>query len=68
MPKLSTAGRNALPAKTFALPKSRVYPIPDKGHAKAALTDVSAYGTPAQKTKVRAKVAAQYPSMKVKGR
>jgi hypothetical protein len=33
---LSSAQRKALPASTFAGP-GRSFPIPDKGHAKAAL-------------------------------
>lgn len=36
MSKLSSAQRKALPASTFAGP-GRSFPIPDKGHAKAAL-------------------------------
>ncbi len=36
MAKLSAEDRRELPAKTFAGP-GRSFPIPDKGHAKAAL-------------------------------
>lgn len=38
MAKLTTGARNALPKSTFALPGERKYPIPDSGHAKAALS------------------------------
>lgn len=37
MAKLTAAGRKALPAKTFAGP-GRSFPIPDKSHARAALS------------------------------
>lgn len=40
MSKLDAAARNALPASTFA-GSNRSYPIPDAGHARAALSRVS---------------------------
>ena len=68
-----TAGqRQAMPKKDFALPGkgagpkgagSGAYPIEDPGHAKAALSRVSANGTPAEKAEVREKVHAKYPDM-----
>ncbi|HJP67536.1 MAG TPA: hypothetical protein VJ846_01445 [Sphingomicrobium sp.] len=39
MARLTSKARNAMPAKTFAGP-NRSFPIPDKGHARAALQDV----------------------------
>jgi hypothetical protein len=72
MAKLDAAERRKLPSKDFALPGkgkgpegkgSGSYPIPDRGHARAALSRVSANGTPAEKSEVRRKVAAKYPSM-----
>ncbi len=39
MAKLSKAQRAALPASKFAGP-GRTFPIPDPGHARAALLDV----------------------------
>lgn len=36
MGDLTTPKRNALPAKTFGLPGSRKYPMPDKSHAANA--------------------------------
>ena len=36
MAKLSTDKRNALPAKDFAEPAERAYPIEDKAHARNA--------------------------------
>jgi len=59
---LTAAGRKALPASDFALGKGH-YPIEDKGHAMAALSDVSRVGSPAQQAKVRAAVHAKYPGM-----
>ncbi|HLZ84064.1 MAG TPA: hypothetical protein VKQ54_10900 [Caulobacteraceae bacterium] len=36
MAKLSSDERNALPARDFAEPKQRAYPIEDKAHARNA--------------------------------
>jgi hypothetical protein len=36
MPKLSEAARDKLPAKDFAEPAERAYPIEDKPHARNA--------------------------------
>lgn len=72
MAKLSSSQRNALPSSDFALPGqgsgksgkgSGSYPIPDASHARAALSRVSANGTPAQKAAVRAKVAKKFPGI-----
>lgn len=72
MAKLDAADRKKLPSKDFALPGkgkgpkgkgAGSYPIPDKNHARAALSRVSANGTPAEKAEVKRKVAAKYPAM-----
>ena len=63
MTKLSSAGRKSLPAKSFAEPKERKYPIENTAHAKNALARVSQFGTPAEKTKVRNAVNAKYPAI-----
>jgi hypothetical protein len=77
MAKLDANERQALPSKDFALPGkgkgpdgkgSGSYPIEDKNHARAALSRVSANGTPAEKAKVRAKVKAKYPGMGKRGK
>lgn len=69
MSKLSSKQRQKLPSRDFALPGkgegkggkgSGSYPIPDKAHAKAALSMVSRYGTPAEKSAVRRKVKAKF--------
>lgn len=36
MPKLKTAQRKKMKAKTFGLPDERKYPMPDKSHAANA--------------------------------
>ena len=36
MAKLTTAARNKIPAKKFAEPKERKYPVEDKAHARNA--------------------------------
>jgi hypothetical protein len=54
--KLTAAKRRALPSKTFAGP-GRSFPIPDKGHAKAALGRIN--NAPASaRPKIRAKAEA----------
>lgn len=62
MSKLNAARRNALPSKDFAGPK-RSYPIPDKSHARNALSRVSENGSPALKAKVKADVKRKFPSI-----
>ena len=37
MAKLTKAQRNALRSNQFVFPKTRQYPVPDKGHAQYAL-------------------------------
>lgn len=54
MAKLTTAERNALPAKDFAGP-NRSYPVNDASHAKNAKARVSQFGSPSLKKKVDAK-------------
>jgi hypothetical protein len=66
--KLTSKQRKAMPAKDFAVPSKRKggkggYPIPDKAHARNALSRVSQFGSPAQKAEVRRKVHAKFPSV-----
>ena len=61
--KLTTAGREKIKSKNFALPKERSYPIHDKAHARNALSRVSQFGSSEEKKKVRAKVHAKYPNI-----
>ena len=71
---LNAAERRALPNKDFALPgkgkgpegkQSGSYPIPDKNHARMALSMVSKHGSAAEKATVRAKVRKKFPDIKV---
>jgi hypothetical protein len=72
MAKLTTKTRKALPTSSFALPGkgegpsgkgAGSYPIPDKSHARNALSRVSQHGSSAEKAKVRAKVHAKFPDI-----
>lgn len=63
MAKLSAKQRKALPKKAFAEPGKRAYPIPDKSHARNALSRVAQHGSPAEKAQVRAKVKAKFPDI-----
>lgn len=67
MAKISGRRRKRMSTKTFALPKERKYPIPDKSHARNALARVAAHGSPAQKKRVRAAVTRKFPSLKRSG-
>lgn len=61
--KLTTKRRKALATSAFAIPEKRAYPIHDRSHAANALSRVSQFGTPEEKTRVRAAVARKYPGM-----
>ena len=67
MAKLTLKQRKALPSKSFVFPGKKPgggsYPIPDASHARNALARVSAFGNPAEKAKVRAKVKAKFPKI-----
>lgn len=60
--KLTTAARNRLPKKTFALPGKRAFPLPDASHARNALAR-AATQSPDVAAKVRAAVHAKYPNI-----
>lgn len=60
MAKLTAKARNALPAKDFALPKERKYPIEDASHAANAKSRASGKSVEA---KVDAKVHSKFPNM-----
>ena len=63
MVKLTAKGRKAIQSKNFGGP-DRSYPIENASHARAALSRVSANGSPAVKAEVRSKVASKYPGIK----
>lgn len=73
--RLDAKERRALPKSDFALPGkgegpegkgSGSYPIPDKSHARAALSMVAQHGTPEEKSEVRAAVKRKFPGIGVK--
>lgn len=64
--KLTYKQRKALPESAFALPEQDGYPIHDLPHARAALSRVSAFGSPEEKSKVRRKVMATWSSLRKK--
>lgn len=60
MTKLTATKRNGLSKKTFGMPKSRKYPMPDKNHAanaKARATQMVKKGklSPSTASKIKAK-------------
>lgn len=72
---LTASEREEMPKSDFALPGkgdgpkgtgSGSYPIPDEGHARSALSRVSANGTSAEKAEVREKVREKFPGIKEK--
>ena len=62
MGKLTRQQGEALPAKDFALPKLREYPIPDRGHAEQALREIH-NATPTQQAEIRAAIAKRFPDL-----
>lgn len=68
MAKLSSKQRKKLPKSAYALPGKRKYPIPDKAHAKNALSRAAQNESKATQKKIRAKVTKKFPSLKKTGR
>lgn len=68
MAKLKAKKRNALPSSEFALPGKRKDPIPDRSHAKAALTMGMRGASPAEKSEIRAAVHKKFPGVGEGGR
>ena len=67
-PAKKPAPNTKAPAGSYALPSggpggAPAYPVNTPGRAKSALSRVAANGTPAEKKKVRGKVAAKYPGL-----
>ena len=68
MAVLTTKQRKSMPSSSFALPSTREggkggYPIPDKSHARNALSRVSQFGSSAEKAKVRSAVHRKFPGI-----
>ncbi len=55
--------RKRMRSSSFALPKQRKYPIPDRQHGIAALARVAQHGTPREQSIVRRKVYQKFPSL-----
>jgi hypothetical protein len=66
MSKLNAQKRNALPDTAFALPEKRAYPIPDRGHAQAALGRATTNATPDEQAKIRSAVKRKFADMTIK--
>ena len=64
MAELTSSDRKSLPAKSFAEPSSRSYPVPDAAHARNALARVAQNGTPAEQAHVRNVVHKRFPGIK----
>lgn len=62
MAKLTSKQRNAMPQSEFALPGGR-YPINDENHARNALSRVSQFGSPEEKSRVRGAVHSRFPGI-----
>jgi hypothetical protein len=65
MAALTAARRNKLPKSEFALPEKDGYPVDTARRARSALSRASANATPAEQSRIRAKVKREYPSMEV---
>lgn len=63
MANLTTKQRKGLKKSSFALPGKRGYPIPDKSHARNALSRAAEDATPAERAEIRAKVRRKFPSI-----
>jgi len=68
MAKLTGKQRKRMKSSTFAIPSKRKYPINDIRYARNALARVAQHGTPSEKTQVRRKVYAKYPSLRKSGK
>lgn len=55
MARLTAKARKGLRSSVFAVPGRRAFPIPDKSHARAALSLIRHAHGPAEKARIRAK-------------
>lgn len=55
MARLTSKQRKGLRSSTFAVPSRRAFPIPDKSHARAALSLIRYAHGAAEKARIRAK-------------
>ena len=73
---LTAKARQDMPRSDFALPGkgegkkgagSGSYPIPDEGHARAALSRGAANASPSELAEIKRKVHEKFPDMKIGG-
>lgn len=55
MARLTAGQRRGMRSSTFAVPSRRAFPIPDAGHARAALRLIGHAHSPAEKAAIRSK-------------
>lgn len=55
MARLTARARRGLRSSQFAVPSRRAFPIPDKGHARAALGRIGHARSEAERRAIRAK-------------
>ncbi len=58
MAKLTSSQRRHMSLRTFAVPSRRAFPIPDKSHARAALSRIGYARSPAERAAIRKKANA----------
>ena len=63
MAVLTAKQRKKLPKSDFAIPGKEKYPIPDKAHARDALSRVAANGTPEEIAQVKSAVKKKFPDI-----
>lgn len=68
MARLTAARRRALPKSKFALPEKDGYPVDTIGRARNALSRAAQNASPAEQARIKRKVKAAYPSIKVGGK
>jgi hypothetical protein len=63
MSVLTTEERKKLKSSQFVEPEKEAYPIEDAAHGRAALSRVSQFGSPEEKSEVRAAVHKKFPGI-----
>lgn len=63
MAKLTSKKRKRLKKSSYAIPSKRKYPIPDKSHARNALSRVAQHGSAKEKAQVKRAVRRKFPSI-----
>jgi hypothetical protein len=65
---ISAARRKRLPKSSFGLPEKDGYPLDTIGRARNALSRAAQNASPAEQARIKRKVKARYPSIKVGGK